>query len=400
MPRTPPSELKIDKTTCRAFVRWNGKKIYFGKAGSNEAAVAFAKWLMEIHTAPTAPATPSRITVAQAVEHYLFHAIGYYSRDGVPTGEYNCVKQAMALLLTHAGRSTDLACEFGPRRLIAIQNAMASEMEDGRRKYARSTINGRIHRIKRCFRWLASQELVDAKIPTALAMVPGVPSGRGMARETERVPPVPISVVAETIPHLSPTVAAMVQVQLLCGMRPQDVCQMTTGNLKMSGDIWMYRPSRHKNSHRGQQLTKAVPVAAQKVIQPFLRPDADEPIFAASDSSAYWRTTFTSKPPKQNSTPRRKAYSTSSYGRAIDYAVARANKNRPEGSKLPKWNPNQLRHLAASEIRSAHNLESAQLFLGHAKPDATLIYAEASESRLAEIARSLPDSMSVVARQE
>lgn len=393
LPRKPPSQLKIDKATQRAFVRWNGRKIYFGKAGSDEAAVAFAKWLMEVHSTPVDISTPSRITIAEAVQHYLFHAIGYYSQDGVPTGEYNCIRQSMQLLLSHAGGPSDLACEFGPRKLIAIQQAMASEMEGGSRKYARSTINGRIHRIKRCFRWLASQEIVDAKIPTALAMVSGVPAGRGMARETDKIPPVPVAVVSETIRHLSPTVSAMIRVQLLCGMRPQDVCRMTTGSLEMSGDIWMYRPPRHKNAYRGQSLTKAVPVAAQEIIRPLLRSDPHEPIFAACDSAAYWRTTFTTKPPKAGPPPKRKPYSTSSYGRAIDYAVARANKQKPSDQQLPKWNPNQLRHLAASEIRSSHNLEAAQLFLGHAKPDATLIYAEASESKLAEIARSLPASM-------
>ena len=68
------------------------------------------------------------------------------------------------------------------------------------------------------------------------------------------------------------------------------------------------------------------------------------------------------------------------------YGIARANKS---GETVPHWTPNQLRHAIASQLRGTSGIEAAQVFLGHAKPDATLIYAEQSEARLVEIARAL-----------
>ena len=40
------------------------------------------------------------------------------------------------------------------------------------------------------------------------------------------------------------------------------------------------------------------------------------------------------------------------------------------------WNPHQLRHTAATEIRRAFGLEAAQVVLGHSGADVTQIYAE------------------------
>lgn len=44
--------------------------------------------------------------------------------------------------------------------------------------------------------------------------------------------------------------------------------------------------------------------------------------------------------------------------------------------KIEKWSPNQLRHLAATEIRKKFGLEAAQVVCGHQSADVTQIYAE------------------------
>lgn len=276
----------------------------------------------------------------------------------------------------------------------------------GRLRYARNTINARIGKIRRCFRWCASQELIPAEIVTALEMVDWIPEGRGAARETPDVRPVEIAVVVATLPHLSPTVAAMVQVQLLCGMRPQDVCGMTWGQIERTGEVWLYRPTRHKMKHKGQSLVKAIAVDAQRLLRPLLRDAADEPIFSPQDSNEFWRSIERKVNPREMGCkvraklpPSRSQYATSSYGRSVVYGIARANK---AGTKVPHWTPNQLRHAIGSQLRGKLGIEAAQVFLGHAKPDTTLIYAEQSESRLIEIAKGLvsplPDRVAPPAR--
>jgi len=385
----PPTSMKRDRTTDRAYVRWKNTKIYFGKWASTEAARAFAKWLSDVISQPTIVKPKDRITVTECVEHYMHHALRYYSRDGQPTGEYANVFYAMQSLLRFAGGRHDYAEEFGPRRLIEIQSALASDTnEDGSElKLARNTINARIHRIRRCFRWCASQELISAHIVTALDMVQGIPKGRTAARDTSPIDAVDVSVVRATLPFLSPTVSAMARIQMLCGMRPQDICGMTGAGIDRTAAIWLYRPSSHKTAHLGRSLVKAIPPAARFILEPFLRDDASEPLFSPADSLSYWRSlerkpTTTSK--QQAGT--RRPYTTASYGKSIVYAIGRAEK---VGVTIPHWAPNQLRHSIATQLRGTSGIEAAQLFLGHSKPDTTLIYAERSIEAISEIARQL-----------
>jgi hypothetical protein len=87
------------------------------------------------------------------------------------------------------------------------------------------------------------------------------------------------------------------------------------------------------------------------------------------------------KKPKPKKPPRER-YTRDSYGRAITYAIARANRDRLKAGPirpsdyLAHWHPNQLRHASATEVRQRFGLEAAQIFLGHAKADVTQVYAE------------------------
>lgn len=389
MPRLPPTNLKHDKTTDRAFVYWQGKKTYFGKWGSRDAAILFARWLDAAYSNKKYTPPAESIRIYHCVENYLEFAATYYSQDGQPTQEYRNIQSAMASLLTIAG--DDRVSAFGPRRLSEVQSELAatrvSDEPSSKLKYSRNTINARINRIRRCLRWCASQEMIPVSVVTALELVPGLSRGRTAARETDAVAPVALSDVMATIPHMSPTVAVMVQVQLLCGMRPQDVCRMTTSAVDTSRDIWLYRPAAHKTSYRGQALVKAIPPAAQELLRPLLRDDPSAPVFSPVDSLAYWWEQARTNKKKAPPPPRdRKEYTTAAYGKSIVYAIDRAAK---AGVTISRWSPNQLRHSIATHLREAIGIEAAQLFLGHSKPDTTTIYAEQSLAKLMEIARGL-----------
>jgi integrase len=69
-------------------------------------------------------------------------------------------------------------------------------------------------------------------------------------------------------------------------------------------------------------------------------------------------------------------YTTRAYAHVIARACRRAG--------VPVWGPNRLRHLAATSLRREFGLDVAQVVLGHASPDTTLIYAEADRERAAE----------------
>lgn len=76
-------------------------------------------------------------------------------------------------------------------------------------------------------------------------------------------------------------------------------------------------------------------------------------------------------------------YDTTSYRRAIDYAIQRAAK---KGIVIPPWSPNQLRHARGTEVRQHHGLEAAQVVLGHSHADVTEIYAERNLALATKIA--------------
>jgi len=57
--------------------------------------------------------------------------------------------------------------------------------------------------------------------------------------------------------------------------------------------------------------------------------------------------------------------------------------------KQHRWNPNQLRHSAGTEIRRRYGLEAAQNVLGHASADVTQVYAERDLKRAEQVMREV-----------
>lgn len=406
MTNIPPTRMKKDVTTGRAYVRWKNRKYYFGKWNSQAAAKKFAKWMVAVHTNPTAPAPPSDILIVQCAMLYLDHAKKYYSTlvetDGEPilepTGEYNNIRSALMILIAQNG--DQLAIEFGPKKLEALRDWMKDQFlpptgnePELVKAYARTTINSYVNRIRRCFTWCVSQELIPENIAGALHSLRGLSKGRTDAKETKDTAPVSLKVVNDTLPFLSPTVRTMVIVQYLCGMRPQDICRLNLAEINRSSEVWIYSPAAHKNAHRQQSLVKAIPPVAQKFLTPWLDIDPNSPIFATCDSLRYWREKTWSKNTRtqrvkepKTTYATRKSFTSRAYGRAIELGVRKANE---AGLSVPHWTPNQLRHSIGSHVREESGLEAAQLVLGHKNADVTQIYAETSQKNLKAISREL-----------
>ena len=70
-----------------------------------------------------------------------------------------------------------------------------------------------------------------------------------------------------------------------------------------------------------------------------------------------------------------------SYRKAIRRACLKAG--------VPIWHPHQLRHTAATSIRSQFGLEVAQAVLGHAELGATQIYAAKNLDAAREVMRDI-----------
>ena len=207
------------------------------------------------------------LTVNALIVAFWDHAERHYGQPRMrsATTELLNLQDALHLLRSMYGRIR--ACEFGPVRSGPIREKM---IEAG---LSRTTINARINRIRRVFRWGVSVELIPAPVLQALETVPGLQRGRSSAKEPEGVKPVPIERVEATLPHLNRVVAAMVRIQLLTGCRAEEVMIMRGCDLTPGEPNWEYRPAWHKTAWRGKDRVIIVGPKAQEILREFLKAD-------------------------------------------------------------------------------------------------------------------------------
>jgi integrase len=265
--------------TGRCWV--GGRWVSLGRYNSPQSRAEFARIVAELAAAPVPATSPvptvaagaTDVTVNELILACWRHAEGHYRRtDGSPTNELTEYRQALQPLRSLYGHTP--AAEFDPRALQAVRRAM---VEAG---LARTTINARVRRLRHVFKWAAAESLVPVTVHQALACVGGLQRGRTTAPEPEPVRPVAEEHVRAVLPFVRPPVRGMVEVQLLTGMRPDEVCRMRPCEVETVGPVWVYRPPHHKNSHRG--LDRAVPIGprAQAVLEEFLPADPADYFFS------------------------------------------------------------------------------------------------------------------------
>lgn len=319
------------------------------------------------------PHGETAFTIEAAWERFRVHAQAYYRREnGEPTGEAANLADAMRPVLELCAM---LPCaQFGPRVLKQVRDRMIAD------ELCISTINARVNRIRRVFQWLASEELIGAEIWHGLKAVAPLRPGRTAARMSEPVQPVTeeyVEAVARAAPE---TIAAMIRLQMLTGMRPGELCAMRPMDIEMGvGAVWIYRPAQHKTRHRQRGRVVVLGPQAKEIVRRFLDRDTAAPLFRPLEAmNQRWG--------------RRRTHRPESYARKIGeatYAAAYVPKTyaRCIGRLcdllgMPPWSPNQLRHNFATRMRREFDLEVASIALGHSKMDVTQIYAARDMARL------------------
>src|SRR5262249_28445112 len=150
-----------------------------------------------------------------------------------PTSEIHNYRQAVRLTRDLYGHTP--VREFGPLALKAIRQRL---IDAG---LCRRVINGRVARIRHVFKWGMGEELVPAAVYTALTAVAGLQKGRTSAPAPESVGPVAEEHVLAVLPFVRPPVRGMIEVQLLTGMRPAEVCQLRPRDIDTTDPVWIYR---------------------------------------------------------------------------------------------------------------------------------------------------------------
>src|SRR5207248_2562298 len=111
--------------------------------------------------------------------------------------------------------------------------------------------------------------------------------GRSAAREIGPVMPVPEESIRAILPHLSPQVPAMVQLQHLCGARPREVVAIRPCEVDTTGEIGLYRPRGHKTEPLDRRKVIMLGPQAQAVLRPWLGQDAESCCFVPAETSAW-----------------------------------------------------------------------------------------------------------------
>jgi integrase len=390
------------------------RDLLLGPYGTRESRAEYARvvfeWEAAGHKLPHAIGT-NDITINELLMAFWPHAQKHYRHpDGTATKELDDFKVSFRPLKKLYGHRP--AREFGPLALKAIREQLIAQPITKKIKaidpatgkavwtekvlrvgLARGVVNQRIGRIRRLFRWAVENELVPSSVLEGLRAVRGLQRGRSEARETEPVRPVSLALVNDTLPHLSPTIADMIRLQLATGARSGEVCIMRGCDVDMTGSIWLYRPYHHKTAHRGMGRVIPLGPTAQAIVKIYLKPDTQAYLFSPSDSIAAFRARQrterkTPVPPSQQNRKNRNPRKVpgNRYGpSAIAHAISKAC----EKQGLPHWHPHQLRHSKATEIRREYGLDAARAVLGQHSPAVTETYAELDLGKAVEVARKL-----------
>lgn len=350
-----------------AFIEVRGRRIYLGPYGSAESHEHYRKTCAELEAAGGhLPVEAAELTVLELLARFVEYAKVYY-------GESRELKNyAVVIRLLRTLYGSEKAAAFGPLKLKAVRVEMI------KLKWTRKHVNQQVGRIRRIFRWAVEEELIPHAVHASLACVSGLRKGRTDATEGEGVKPVSLTRINAAKAQLGRIVSAMVDVQLLTGMRAGELVIMRPMDLDRTGKVWLYTPKEHKTAWHGHERTIYIGPKAQAALAPLLFRDPGRFIFSPKESE---RERYAAcevhrhQPTEEAETERTLGdrYTVDSYRRAIERACAKAG--------IDAWTPHQLRHTAATMIRKEYGIDAARVVLGHRSPKITEVYAELDKAK-------------------
>jgi integrase len=394
---------RFHKATGQAVVVLNGRSIYLGPWNTAQSRAKYervlAEWLAGGRVLPDEDHAPTStdpkkvdLRVCELILAFVNHGKSHYCHpNGTPTGELENFRHALRPLRQLYGES--LACEFGPLRLRAVRQEMLNT------GLCRKSINARIHRIRRVFRWAVSMELVPATVLQGLSSVASLQRGRCDAPESPGVRPVEWKSVEATLPHLPEPVAAMIAIMRYSNCRAEDVVMLRACDISQTQDIWEYRPLLHKNQWREESSISHDRVVlfgprCQEILRPYLTDrSAQSFLFDPGESRAAYQAQRaagrkTKRTPSELNRPRAKHpkrgpkdhYSVNTFQQTVRKTCRKLG--------IPVWTVLQIRHSRATEVRAGYGVEGAAASLGNSV-EAAQIYAENNREIALRIAREI-----------
>lgn len=246
----PPVLKRSSRGGAYAYVGGRKQK-WFGSYDDPETHKRFSHFLQmwEANGGQPPPESELRaeVTCETLVALYLTHCETHYRRpDGKPTGESQQVAYTAKPLLRLYRELP--AGSFSIHCLKRVRESMVAS------GLSRRTVNQRVWRIRRMFRWAAEEELVSPEVLASLAVLRSLQEGRTTAHETDAVTAVSEEHFRAVLPYLRTPVRAMVELQWWTGARPGEVREFKLAYLNRTDEpVWLYAPPQHKTRHRAKE---------------------------------------------------------------------------------------------------------------------------------------------------
>lgn len=362
MPKGRTPSYRLHKASGQAVVTISGHDHYLGRHGSDASRKAYdaliGRWMAGGRGAVVE--TDRGATVSEVVVGFWAWAKGYYVKDGKETSQLWVLKPALEVL--HRLYGDTPAAEFSPSKLKVLRQHW---VDSG---VSRPVVNRKANVVRQCFSWAVEHEMVPGGVSHALKAVKNLAYGRTTAPERPRVLPVPQGDVEAAMPFLAPRDAAMVRLQLATGMRPGEACVVRPVDVDRSGEVWTYRPHRHKSQHHGKDRVVFLGPEARAILAPLIAR-------AASPESYLFRCKGGGKGVVG------RVVTENAYCRAIGKGCRKAG--------IEVWTPNRLRHSAGTRIRAKYGIEVARILLGHSSAVTSEIYSEVDEKKAREVVEEM-----------
>jgi integrase len=242
------------KASGQAVVTLNGADHYLGKWNTPESKAEYQRitgeWLARGRRLSDRRGSADKADDLLVKELIL----GYHSHltPSLPDVEVDKLTRALKPVRELFGETK--ASEFGPVRFKAVRAKMVDA------GLCISTINQRLGVVKRMVAWGVENEMLPGDALHRLKAIAPLKAGRD-ARAPRKVLPAPDADIDAILPHLTPAVRTMVQLQRLTGMRPNEVVGLTTGQVDRTVDPWIYSPLKHKTAGRGKD--RPIPLGPQ-----------------------------------------------------------------------------------------------------------------------------------------
>jgi len=221
-----------------AVVYLNGKPRYLGLYGSPESKVAYSRFVAELQANPNPifflSAKEKHVTVRELTAAFLDHAAASFDYK-----DYSHCRVIVLDFLDKLYGDNFPVEDFKPRCLKLVREEMVQS-----RRFCRRIVNRYTFRIISIFAWGVEHDLVPEAIWRALKAVKSLREGEEGTFDNEEREPVSDDIIRRTLPFMPPMLRAMIQLQRILGMRPNEIFKMRVGDIDTTrgNGLWYYVP--------------------------------------------------------------------------------------------------------------------------------------------------------------